>query len=123
VKCTYGTGCGAHTGRNVKAITELLSTVAWTRAAAATQVEYALEGHVCNRACIQWLRDGLKLVIHGRTEVLACSVADTDGVYFVPALSGRCAPLGYELKGTFFASQVESNGELWCGVLSDHAYR
>jgi glycerol kinase len=44
-------------------------------------------------ACIQWLRDGLKLIKSApETEILAREVADTDGVYFVPALSGLGAP-------------------------------
>ena len=44
-------------------------------------------------ACIQWLRDGLKLINSAaETDSLARQVADTNGVYFVPALSGLGAP-------------------------------
>jgi glycerol kinase len=110
VKCTYGTGCFliAHTGETLRrSQNQLLSTVAWTRAAAhgSTQVEYALEGAMFTTgACIQWLRDGLKLIdTAAETEVLACSVADTNGVYFVPALSGLGAPhWDMNARGAFF---------------------
>ena len=44
-------------------------------------------------AAIQWLRDGLEIVRSAHeTEELALSVADSDGVYFVPALTGLGAP-------------------------------
>ena len=44
-------------------------------------------------ACIQWLRDGLKLIDSAaETEHLAMQVEDTNGVCFVPALSGLGAP-------------------------------
>jgi len=42
------------------------------------------------------------------TEVLACSVADTNGVYFVPALSGLGAPhWDMNARGAFMAGGVE----------------
>jgi glycerol kinase len=109
VKCTYGTGCFliAHTGELRRSQNQLLSTVAWTRAAAdgSTQVEYALEGAMFTTgACVQWLRDGLKLIkTTAETELLACQVADTNGVYFVPALSGLGAPhWDMNARGAFF---------------------
>ena len=110
VKCTYGTGCFliAHTGETLRrSRNQLLSTVAWTRAAAdgSTQVGYALEGAMFTTgACIQWLRDGLKLInTAAETESLACRVADTNGVYFVPALSGLGAPhWDMNARGAFF---------------------
>lgn len=44
-------------------------------------------------AAIQWLRDGLKLLTHAsQSELMARSVADNAGVYFVPALVGLGAP-------------------------------
>ncbi|NER52889.1 MAG: glycerol kinase, partial [Symploca sp. SIO1A3] len=89
LKCTYGTGCFlvAQTGSELKrSQNQLLSTVAWTTK---TQRNYALEGAMFTTgACIQWLRDGIKLISSAaETESLACQVADTNGVYFVPALS------------------------------------
>jgi glycerol kinase len=93
VKCTYGTGCFliAHTGRVTRSHNRLLSTVAWT---SATETSYALEGAIFTTgASIQWLRDGLKLIASAsETELLARQVSDTNGVYFVPALSGLGAP-------------------------------
>ncbi|NEP57818.1 MAG: glycerol kinase GlpK [Symploca sp. SIO2G7] len=94
LKCTYGTGCFlvAQTGTQLKrSQNQLLSTVAWTTKA---QKNYALEGAMFTTgACIQWLRDGIKLISSAaETQSLACQVADTNGVYFVPALSGLGAP-------------------------------
>lgn len=44
-------------------------------------------------ACVQWLRDGLGLIRSAaETEAIAQTVSDTNGVYFVPALSGLGAP-------------------------------
>ena len=44
-------------------------------------------------AAVQWLRDGLGLVRQAaETQALAESVADTGGVYFVPAFVGLGAP-------------------------------
>lgn len=111
VKCTYGTGCFliAHTGETLRrSQNQLLSTVAWTRAAAdgsTFQVGYALEGAMFTTgACIQWLRDGLRLIdTAAETEALAGCVADTNGVYFVPALSGLGAPhWDMNARGAFF---------------------
>jgi glycerol kinase len=55
---------------------------------------YALEGAVfVTGAAVQWLRDGLGLFDDaGETEVLADSIDDNGGVYFVPALAGLGAP-------------------------------
>ncbi|MEL6440228.1 MAG: glycerol kinase GlpK [Cyanobacteria bacterium J06621_8] len=94
LKCTYGTGCFlvAQAGTQaMKSHNQLLSTVAWTRK---NSSNYALEGAIFTTgACIQWLRDGLKLISSAaETEALATQVNDTDGVYFVPALSGLGAP-------------------------------
>jgi glycerol kinase len=57
-------------------------------------VAYALEGAMFTTgACIQWLRDGLQLINSAaETEPLARQVEDTNGIYFVPALSGLGAP-------------------------------
>ena len=94
LKCTYGTGCFlvAQTGTTVtRSHNQLLSTVAWSTA---NQTNYALEGAIFTTgASIQWLRDGLKLITDAaETEALCTAVDDTDGVYFVPALSGLGAP-------------------------------
>jgi len=93
-KVTYGTGCFMllHTGeRPVAAQTGLLGTVALQRAGRRT---YALEGSVfVGGAAVQWLRDGLGLVREiAEVETLATGVASSDGVVFVPALTGLGAP-------------------------------
>jgi len=70
---------------------QLLTTVAWQ---AGGQTEYALEGSVfVGGAVVQWLRDGLGLIkSSAEVEVLAGSVADSGGVYLVPAFAGLGAP-------------------------------
>lgn len=93
-KNTYGTGCFLlkNTGNTpVDSKLGLLTTIAW---GINGEVQYALEGSVfAAGAAIQWLRDGLELIKDAEeTEALAASVADTDGVYFVPALNGLGAP-------------------------------
>ena len=94
LKCTYGTGCFlvAQTGTEVtRSDNQLLSTVAWSTP---EQTNYALEGAIFTTgASIQWLRDGLGLIKDAaETESLSNQVEDTDGVYFVPALSGLGTP-------------------------------
>jgi glycerol kinase len=93
-KNTYGTGCFVlqNTGhRPVASRHGLLATVAWRIDGRPT---YALEGSVfIAGAAVQWLRDGLGLIARAdETRALAESVADTGGVYFVPAFVGLGAP-------------------------------
>ena len=98
LKCTYGTGAFlvAHTGNEiVRTNHELLSTVAWSVAHdGQPQVGYAVEGAMFTAgACIQWLRDGIRVISHAAdTEPLAKRIGTNGGVYFVPALSGLGAP-------------------------------
>lgn len=94
VKNTYGTGCFMlmHTGdKPVLSEHNLLTTVAWKING---QVSYALEGSVfIAGAVVQWLRDGLRMFQRsGEVEALAASVADSEGVYVVPAFAGLGAP-------------------------------
>jgi glycerol kinase len=99
-KCTYGTGAFlvVNTGRQrVHSARGLLSTVAWQIGGSADspgQVAYALEGSCfIAGAAVQWLRDGLGLIrSSAESEALARSVASSEGVVFVPALSGLGAP-------------------------------
>ena len=93
-KNTYGTGSFIllNVGEKCPPVTEgMLTTVAWTIGDATT---YALEGAVfVTGAAVQWLRDGLG-VIASAAEVgpLAASVADSGGVYLVPAFTGLGSP-------------------------------
>jgi glycerol kinase len=94
VKNTYGTGCFMlmNTGENaILSKNNLLTTIAWK---IDNRVEYALEGSVfIAGAVVQWLRDGLKIIhTSGEVETLSQQVADTDGVYLVPAFAGLGAP-------------------------------
>ncbi|WYM01325.1 MAG: glycerol kinase GlpK [Gloeotrichia echinulata CP02] len=109
MKCTYGTGSFlvAHTGAEiVRSQHQLISTVAWTQNHSGTmEVGYALEGSMfTSGACIQWLRDGLKLIkTAGETEAMANQVTDNGGVYFVPAFSGLGTPYwDMSARGAFF---------------------
>jgi glycerol kinase len=94
VKNTYGTGCFMlmNTGTVQKVSNAgLLTTVAWRLNG---KTEYALEGSIfIAGAAIQWLRDGLHIIDDSRdSEYYATKVADTGGVYFVPAFAGLGAP-------------------------------
>jgi glycerol kinase len=94
-KCTYGTGSFilTNTGTAVeRSDAGLLSTAAW-RAPDGT-VSYALEGAIfVTGAAVQWLRDGLQIVgTAAETAAVARTVDSTEGVVFVPALTGLGAP-------------------------------
>lgn len=94
VKSTYGTGCFMlmNIGSEFKKSSHrLLTTVAYRLDGS---VAYALEGSIfVAGAAVQWLRDHLKIISSAaESEVLARSIADNDGVYFVPAFTGLGAP-------------------------------
>lgn len=94
-KNTYGTGSFVlmNTGNKLVFSNErLLTTIAW--GIGDEPVEYALEGAIfVTGAAVQWLRDGLQIIQSAaECEALARSVADNEGVYFVPALVGLGAP-------------------------------
>jgi len=94
VKNTYGTGCFMLMNTGTKPIpskNNLLTTVAWR---IGDRTEYALEGSIfIAGAVVQWLRDGLGIIkSSAEVEALAASVADTHGVYLVPAFAGLGAP-------------------------------
>jgi glycerol kinase len=93
-KNTYGTGLFLlmNTGSKIpRSKSGLVGTVAWKREGKTT---YALEGSVfIAGAALQWLRDEVKLLDNAaESEKIAESVADTGGVYFVPAFVGLGAP-------------------------------
>lgn len=109
LKCTYGTGAFlvAHTGHTIATSKhQLLSTIAWSEATGnGPKIGYALEGSMFTAgACIQWLRDGIKVINHAAdTEPMALKAGDNGGVYFVPALSGLGAPhWDMTARGAFF---------------------
>ncbi|GLI71029.1 hypothetical protein VaNZ11_016146 [Volvox africanus] len=95
-KNTYGTGCFMllNTGqRRIASTHGLLTTVAF-KLGPDKRANYALEGSVAVAGLgISWLRDNLGLIgSAAESEVLAASVPNTGGVYFVPAFSGLLAP-------------------------------
>ena len=110
MKCTYGTGCFlvAHTGEKIaRSQNQLLTTIAWSEHTEGNAIAtgYALEGSMFTAgACIQWLRDGLKLIrSSAETEAICQSVPDSNGVFFVPALSGLGTPhWDMGARGAFF---------------------
>ncbi len=94
-KNTYGTGSFVllNTGKRiVHSDTGLLTTIAWQHPNG--ELVYALEGSVfVTGAAVQWLRDGLGIITSAaEVEALARSVESSDGVFFVPALTGLGAP-------------------------------
>ncbi|BAP17172.1 glycerol kinase GlpK [cyanobacterium endosymbiont of Epithemia turgida] len=105
LKCTYGTGTFLILQAGTKVMrsqNQLLSTIAWTTD---NFTNYALEGSIfTSGAAVQWLRDGVKLINSAvETETMAYQVSDTNGVYFVPALSGLGAPhWDMSARGAFF---------------------
>ncbi len=105
VKNTYGTGCFMLMNIGYEPIVSknnLLTSIAWQIDG---KVTYALEGSIfIAGAVVQWLRDSLKIIENSAdVEALACSVDDTDGVYFVPAFAGLGAPHWNQYaRGTIF---------------------
>ncbi len=94
-KNTYGTGCFMllNTGEKpVPSKSGLLTTMGYK--IGDQKAVYALEGSIAiTGALIQWLRDNLGLIqSSAEVEVLARSVEDNGGIYFVPAFSGLYAP-------------------------------
>jgi glycerol kinase len=93
-KNTYGTGLFLlmNAGSKIpRSKSGLVSTVGWGREG---KTVYALEGSVfIAGAALQWLRDEVGLLDDAaESEKVAASVADTGGVYFVPAFVGLGAP-------------------------------
>ncbi len=93
-KNTYGTGSFILLNTGSKPVLSqkgLLTTIAW---GLGDKITYAMEGSVfITGAAVQWLRDGLRIIsTAAESEVLARSVPDNNGVYFVPAFVGLGAP-------------------------------
>lgn len=105
-KCTYGTGAFilCNTGAFApKSNNGLLTTIAWQQPDG--KIIYALEGAVfVAGAAVQWLRDGLGLISSSdEIEGLAEQVDSSDGVQFVPALTGLGTPFwNPDVRGAFF---------------------
>jgi glycerol kinase len=91
IKATYGTGSSLMTPTSTPIFSRfgLSTSIAWGY----EQAAYCLEGNIyATGAAVQWAAQLLQ--VEGPTAIdrLARSVADNDGVYFVPALTGLGAP-------------------------------
>jgi glycerol kinase len=91
-KATLGTGAFVLVGTGADHSTPPHGLV--RTAAAGIDGTYALEGSIfVAGAAVQWLRDGLGLLADSaESDALARSVESSDGVYFVPALTGLGSP-------------------------------
>ena len=94
-KATYGTGTfvlvnlGEHLGGAGSGVLQTAVAVP-----AGMPAQFAAEGAVfAGGAALQWLRDGLGVIdTAAESEVLAGQVSSTEGVFFVPALTGLGSP-------------------------------
>ncbi|MGN0711924.1 MAG: glycerol kinase GlpK [Anaerovoracaceae bacterium] len=127
VKNTYGTGCFMlmNTGEKpVESKNGLLTTIAWGLDG---KVNYALEGSIfVAGAAIQWLRDELGLVTSSpESEEMAASVADSNGVYVVPAFVGMGAPYWnpYARGAVFGITRGANRSHLVRATLESLAYQ
>ncbi len=93
VKATYGTGSSLMTITEGPAASAagLSTTIAWSRAG---DTRYALEGNIAvTGGAVQWLGEFLSLPCPAEDVArLALTVADSGGVYVVPAFAGLGAP-------------------------------
>ena len=126
-KNTYGTGCFLLMNTGEQAVDSrhgLLTTIAIGRNG---KVQYALEGSVfVAGAAIKWLRDELKLIDNAaETEELANSVPDSNGVYVVPAFTGRGAPYwnAYARGAVFGLSRGANRAHFVRATLESLAYQ
>jgi glycerol kinase len=93
-KNTYGTGCFMLLNVAHKKIVPAHGLILTLACGPGGKPCYALEGSIfIGGAVVQWLRDGLGLIAQAEdTQRIAASVADTQGVYLVPAFAGLGAP-------------------------------
>ena len=127
-KNTYGTGCFLLMNTGTKAVPSrsgLLTTVGYKLGN--SPAVYCLEAPIAIAgAAVQWLRDNFGLISRSaEIETLARTVADSGGVYFVPAFSGLFAPYwDSRARGTITGLTRYSNrGHLARAVLEATAYQ
>jgi len=94
MKNTYGTGCFVLLNAGKNRPVSKHGLIVTLGCGARGEPVYVLEGAIfVAGAAVQWLRDGLGLLKHAsQSEIMARSVVDNAGVYFVPALVGLGAP-------------------------------
>ena len=127
-KNTYGTGCFMllNTGAEVvQSKSGLLTTVGYQ--IGDEDIVYALEGSIAiTGALVQWMRDNLRMIAAAEEiEVLAQSVEDAGGIYFVPAFSGLFAPYWRsDARGVIVGlTRFINRGHLARAVLEATAYQ
>jgi glycerol kinase len=127
-KNTYGTGCFLLMNTGDKPVLSkygLLTTVAYKLGQ--NPAQYALEGSVAiSGALVQWVRDNLGLIQKSSDiEILARTVKDNGGVYFVPAFSGLFAPYWKsDARGVIAGlTRYANKGHLARAVLEATAYQ
>jgi glycerol kinase len=93
-KNTYGTGCFLLLNVGDKKIDPKNGLILTLACDSTGKPCYALEGSVfIAGAVVQWLRDGLALIADAaQCQSIAESVADSHGVYMIPAFAGLGAP-------------------------------
>ncbi len=127
-KNTYGTGCFMllNTGTEIIPSQSGLLTTLGYKIGPAPAV-YCLEGSIAFAgALVQWLRDNLHLIQSSDAiEQLAGSVADTGGMYIVPAFSGLFAPYWRsDARGVMVGlTQFITSGHIARAVLEATAYQ
>ena len=103
----------------------LLTTVAYQMAG--EPACYALEGSIAiTGALVQWMRDNLGIIeASDQIEVLARTVDDNGGVYFVPAFSGMYAPYWNDRARGIIAglTRYANRGHLARAVLEATAFQ
>ena len=127
-KCTYGTGAFILTNTEDEIVVSdhgLLATVAWMNPAG--KITYASEGSVfVAGAAVQWLRDKLKIIDSApAVEDLAKSAGSSDGVVFVPALTGLGAPFwNADIRGSLLGiTRGSTNANLAYATLEAIAFQ
>jgi len=127
-KNTYGTGCFMllNTGNHAIASKNgLLTTLAYQLGK--TPATYALEGSIAiTGSLVQWMRDNLGMIEKSTDiESLASTVADSGGIYFVPAFSGLFAPYWRsDARGAIVGlTRYINKGHLARAVLEATAYQ
>ncbi len=125
-KNTYGTGCFTlmNVGSDrVRSKNGLLTSVGWSIGGKTT---YVLEGSAFNAgSAIQWLRDEANLITTAHeADLLAETLNDNQGVYFVPAFTGLGAPYwDSEARGCFLGLTRGTDRAVLCrAVLESIAY-
>jgi glycerol kinase len=126
-KCTYGTGAFLllNVGDTfIRAGNGLLTSIAWSTDKG---VQYVYDGGVHSAgSAVDWLRDDLAIVRDvSETDTLASSVDSTEGVAFVPALTGLASPYwDSTVRGCFLGiNSRTSRAHIARAVLEGIAFR